>query len=416
MSARVPRPAAPSRGDGSLRAGHAGQEARAGGRSLLPWIPLAVAAALGVAALGLEAIDPRGGSPMDPVLVPILATYALLGGLIVSRRRGNVVGWLVSLLGVSMIGSFYLARYAVVAVDGALALPGGEVAGAFGWTWVVALACPVFIAFLVPTGRPASPGWGVVLRAVAATFALVVLAFALGSPDSQLSSSGTRGVVPNPLYVPALRPLYEAVNAAFVIYLGLFGLGAAALVARFRRSAGVERVQLKWVLWGIAAMLVFIAASNTLPVPAGDVAFALAMIPLPVAIAVAILRHRLYDIDRIISRTFSYAIVTGLLAALFAGLVVGLEQALAPVTQSNGLAVAASTLVVAATFAPLRRRVQAVVDRRFDRAGVDAERAAAAFAARLRDETDLDRVSGEVEHAVRWALAPASMSVWTRDR
>jgi hypothetical protein len=314
-----------------------------------------------------------------------------------------------------MLGSFYLSRYGAAAEFGGLALPGAGLVGAFNWTWLLALSCPVFIAFLAPTGRPASPRWGIVLQVEVVLFAIVSVVFALGDPAYQLGTEAPR-MVPNPLYIPALGPVYDFFNAAFVIYLVLFGAGAAALVARFRASRGAERQQLKWILAGTVAMFALIGASNALPDPFGDICFALAMPTLPAAIGIAILRFRLYDIDRLISRTIAWALVTGTLAGVFAGLVVGLEQLLSPATGGSTLAIAASTLVAFALFSPLRRRVQALVDRRFDRARYDADRLVESLGARLRNETDPRRVRRAIEETVGGTLAPSTVTVWTREQ
>jgi hypothetical protein len=383
------------------------------GRRFIPWLPVLVAAALGVAALALEAVDPRGGLATDILVVPILLAYGVVGGLIGSRQPRNAVAWLLDAMSILMIGAFFVTRYAIAGIDRAPALPGVEWIGALGWLWMAALACPVLLAFVVPTGRPASPNWGRVMAAVAAAYLAVLAIALLGDrgyeliPDDQAA-----GYLPNPFFVPALESVYEFVNAAFALYIVLFVAGAVALVARFRRARGAERQQLKWIVTGIVVMIVAMAGSNAFPSPLSDIAFALAMLSLPVALAIAMLRFRLYDIDRIISRTVAYAVVTGVLAATFAAIVLVAQAVLAPVTQSNNAAVAASTLVVAALFQPLRRRVQAVVDRRFNRRRADADLIVDAFGARLRDNLDVEALAAEVRAVAVAAVQPASAGVW----
>jgi hypothetical protein len=247
---------------------------------------------------------------------------------------------------------------------------------------------------------------------VAATLAVVTVIFALGDPGGTTGSTGVD--FPNPIYVPLLRPAYDFINAAFVIYVALFGAGAAALVSRFRRSRGVERQQLKWILFGIVAMLVGISASNLLPGVVSDVAFVLGMLPLPVSLAVAIGRHRLYDIDLVIKRTISYGALSLLLVAIEVGGILVLQELLSGVTGGQTYAVAGTTLAVAALFQPARRRIQAWVDRRFDRAGYDAARVVDGFGLRLRDRLDLRDVEAELVAATDLTLRPKSASVWLR--
>ena len=201
--------------------------------------------------------------------------------------------------------------------------------------------------------------------------------------------------------------------------------GAAALAVRFARSSGEERLQLKWFV--IAALLVVVAVIPLALVPqialspavasaalsTLKVAFCLTLVCLFTAIAVAVLKYRLYDIDRVISRTLAYVIVTGVLAGIYAGLVLLATQVFrvhAPV------AVAAATLAAAALFSPVRRRVQRRVDRRFNRARYDADQTLAAFAAQLKDAVDLDAVCGDLARVVQAALEPAHVSVWTSPR
>jgi hypothetical protein len=230
--------------------------------------------------------------------------------------------------------------------------------------------------------------------------------------------------MPNPLRL--LPPWLEDGSGAFRSVAGplafaLFVASIVSLLVRYARSDGVERLQLRWLVTGLAS----VAAA----VPVGFILFALfgpaiegwAWLPAkiaftlpPIAIGVAVLRYRLYEIDRIVSRTIGWAVVTGSLIAVFGGAVVGLQAMLADVTQGRTLAVAASTLVAFALFQPLRRRVQAAVDRRFDRARVDADRTASAFADRLRDQIDLGGVEADIAGTIEAALRPSSTGIWIR--
>jgi hypothetical protein len=193
----------------------------------------------------------------------------------------------------------------------------------------------------------------------------------------------------------------------------------AGQVFSYRRSSGDRREQLKWLAGGVAAVLVGVtlnralSGSHGLTGLAGSVAGAAGLLAFPVCIGVAVVRYRLYDIDRVISRTLAYAIVTGLLVGVYAGLVLLTTQGFGV---HSSVAVAASTLAAAALFNPVRRRVQKVVDRRFNRARYDADQIAAAFAARLKDATDLDAVRDDLASVVRRALEPAHVSLWISQR
>ena len=216
-----------------------------------------------------------------------------------------------------------------------------------------------------------------------------------------------------------------AVGVAFGIqFTGLLALPFAALasiagmIVRLRRSGPSERQQLKWFTYAAVLEITFLVSLGFLTIPPllGAIAAVLIAPLLPVAAAIAILRYRLYEIDRIVSRTIAYGLVTGLLIAAYAGLILLLQGPLDQVTGGDTIAVAVSTLAVAALFQPMRQRVQRVVDLRFNRARYDAERTASAFADRLRDEVDIDSLTLEVTEVVKRSLAPASVGVWVRGR
>jgi hypothetical protein len=201
-------------------------------------------------------------------------------------------------------------------------------------------------------------------------------------------------------------------------------LAVASLVIRYRRAAGVERAQLKWFAFvtaiSVPAFLVTVVLyGNTGVAPiaslvAGLVAFG-GLALLPIAIGIAVLRYRLYEIDRLVSRTISYGVLTAIVGGLFVGFILVFQAVLAPVTGSNELAVAGSTLLAAALFQPIRRRVQRIVDRRFNRSRYDAERTVAAFAERLRDEVDLEQLRAEILATVTATVEPSSVSLWLRE-
>ncbi len=381
---------------------------------LAPWMPLLLAVALGACGLWLEAVDPRAGNPTDALMVPLLLSYGVAGGLIAARERGNAVGWLLGLLCLAMVGSFAVGRYTIAGFDRALAVPFPEIGAALAWTWILALSCPVLLAFVVPTGRPLTPAWNRVYLAVQAVLVLVIVIFALGDPGGS-GGQATDLAFANPIFVPALKPLYDFVQAAFVIYVILFGAGAVALTVRFRRSRGVERQQLKWVLSGMVGMLVGITVSNVIPGGVlSDAAWALGMLPLPISLAIAITRYRLYDIDVVIKRTIAYASLSVFLVGVEVGGILLLQELLSGVTGGQNYAVAATTLAVAALFQPARRRIRDWVDRRFDRSRYDLAHVADGFGARLRDRLDLGEVEAELLGAANATLRPTRAWLWLR--
>jgi len=222
----------------------------------------------------------------------------------------------------------------------------------------------------------------------------------------------------SPFGIPSVNGIM-LVYVGYVVMLTLLVAAAAALAVRWRRGDPVERAQIKWVVAAALLMLLteivnvatFEASDpNALMTVIASVAIAL----VPIAMGVAILRYRLYEIDRVISRTIAYALVTGILASVFAAAILLLQGVLATFTQGQTVAVAASTLAVLALFQPVRRWVQRIVDRRFDRARYDAEQTATAFSDRLRHEVDMETVTRDLRSTVRGALAPTELHVWVR--
>ena len=276
-------------------------------------------------------------------------------------------------------GSSY-SRYGLVARPGAL--PGASyLAGFFLGTLFLYLCCAAFVLLLTPTGSLPSPRWRWWARLVAGAGALGLVASVLYPRPLEPEYPAFE----NPLHVPALEaPLGMAIGvSALLVVLGLLS-GAGSLVLRFRRARGVERLQLRWLVVGaVLAAVALLVAVLALQTPEADdlfqVAFGLCLALLPLATGAAILRYRLYDIDRIVSRTLAYALLTVLLGGGYAAVVLGLGQLLG---RDSSLVVAAATLAVAAVFQPARRRVQAAVDRRFNRRRHDAAQTIAAFGAR----------------------------------
>ncbi len=325
------------------------------------------------------------------------------GFVLVSRRPGNRIGWLALALGLTLGLRSFADQYEQRVL---VAAPGSWPAGPAAlwvseWIWLVALALGVFQFLLFPTGRLRSRRWRPAAWFVGAVFALSTVAVMAGAAREWARPSASLGQL---VSAPVLA-------AMILCFLAALAVSGAAIVVRFARSAGEERLQLKWfaaaaVLVVVTFIAVILTGSNSV---AAVILNNLALLCLDVAIAVAVLKYRLYEIDRIISRTLAYTIVTGLLVGLYAGLVLLATRVL---SFSSPVAVAASTLAAAALFSPLRRRVQRVVDRRFNRARYDADQVVAAFAVRLKDTVDPDAVQADLAGVVQRALEPAHVSMW----
>jgi hypothetical protein len=345
-----------------------------------------------------------------------LVVAATVGAVVAGRLPRHPVGWLLLGVGLSVAGSGVAdgyARYALVARPGAL--PAARWVAIYSpATSVVALALVSFVLLLTPTGSLPSPRWRWWAWVAAAGPVLFVAALTVG-PGLVIPPYDS---VVDAVTIPALAgAVLAAIVAGFFLTVAGLLVGAGSLVARFRRARGVERQQLRWLalaaaLTGAAAVVVGIGmAMDATAVPLFAAGICLALLPL--ATGAAILRYRLYDLDRIISRTVAYGLLTVLLGLGYAAVVLGLGRLL---PDGSSLAVAAATLAVAAAFQPLRRRVQGVVDRRFNRRRHDAGRIIEAFGARLRDQVDLDTLTAEVLGVVDQTMQPTRASLWLRPR
>jgi len=338
--------------------------------------------------------------------------YATVGLVLTLRRPANPIGWLyaASALTWSLIIPLGPWVNQLVRDQRPLPLLAELNAMAAVTIWALAIALGVTLpALLVPDGRLRSARWRVVVAtAIAGPAMFVVGAFLIPGPTTDTPVS-----FDNPLGQPGvIGTMAEGVTLAGLALHGL-SLPAALLcvVLRFRSSRGVERQQLRWVATGAAIAVLGVT------VPLGDLRGAwvdpLVILCVPLTVAVAVLRYRLWDLDRIISRTVAYALLTLLLGLGYAAVVLGLGRL---VGQGSSLAVAAATLAVVAAFSPLRRRVQQVVDRRFNRRRYDAAGTVEAFAARLRDQVDLDALHGELLAVVDQTMQPTRTSLWLRPR
>ena len=349
---------------------------------------------------------------MAIVVLFVFLSLPSVGVTLAIQRPGNPIGWLLLLGAVALIAGTFVAAY--VEHSFAVApLPGYRL---FDWLGsdplqFLALTLLLFwVPLVFPTGRLPGPRWRVVaLAAVAVTIAPVVFRAVASGPDY-----GRR--LPNPFAISAIPE--QAVSfvsvGSTVAFMTLIGLAGLSVLLRYRRSAGIERQQLKWFMAAVALLLPAAGVAALTGTEAGWLLMLVTVGFLPVAIGVAVLRYRLYEIDRLISRTIGWALVTGLLVGAFALLVLGSSAVLEPLTGGNTLAVAGSTLVVALLFNPLRTRVQIAVDRRFDRSRYDGERTLAAFGERLRDEVDLPTIRADVLATVETSVRPSRVGLWLR--
>ena len=330
------------------------------------------------------------------------------GFVLASRRPENRIGWLFLVAGLALGLSGFsnpYALHALVADRGSL--PAGLVfAWLSNWIWIIAVAALAFLFLLFPTGQLRSRRWR-----PAAWFAGGAFAIATVSTLITATRLWAHPFTSSPGSLDGLTALLE-VMAGFLISAGLL-VSVVAVVIRFAKSSGEERLQLKWCAAAALVLAVVFVASIWLNSAVVNVLQSVAFLCLWTAIATAVLKYRLYEIDRIISRTLAYAIVTGLLVGLYAGLVLLATHVL---SFSSPVAVAAATLAAAALFSPVRRRVQRVVDRRFNRARYDADRTVALFTAHLKDAVDLDSVQDDLASVVQRALEPAHVSVWISQR
>ncbi|MEX1133250.1 MAG: hypothetical protein WED83_00215 [Acidimicrobiia bacterium] len=357
-----------------------------------------------------HAVDQSG----DVMLLFAGAVFTVLGALILARTDGNRVGWVVSVTGLALLASGVAGYFAdegnliAESLSGALWL---------SWFFLVGL-----LVFWFPTGRPLSPRWrwigwiGFLGEGLSLTY-IVSDQICLETSDGgicQVWVDNPIGIpgVPNPEF-GELSGLTLALGSGFVL------LAAVSLVVRYVRARGVERLQVKWFAFAVVFVIALLVAQETIgnavgiPEAVGSYVFGLAVLTMPVAVSVSVLRYRLYEIDRIVSRTVSYTVVVVLLVAVYVGGVTWLSSLL---PDQSRLVVAATTLAVAALFNPVRRRVQGWVDRRFNRSRYDAQRVMDRFAGSLRDQVDSDEVVGGWVDVVSETMQPAAVGVWLRGK
>jgi hypothetical protein len=393
--------------------------------SVLAWA-LWVATLLGLAAtVSFHLMLRRAGmpelgllsAPNVPLFVVVPVSAATVGAVVASRRPDHPVGWLLLAgLGLSVVvwgATFGYTRYGLVARPGAL--PAADyLAGFCNGTAIVWTSCAGFVLLLTPTGSLPSTRWRWWARVAAAATGVWFLSSIVASNPLYPEYPN----VGNPLAVPAVSGLLGVViPAAGVVVLASLVVGAGSLVGRFRRARGIERQQLRWLAFGatLASVALLVAVTDLVIVESDSRLFQAAMgvcaALLALSTGAAVVRYRLYDLDRIVSRTLAYGLLTVLLVGSYVGLVLGLGQL---VGQRSPLIVAGATLAVFAAFQPARRRLQDLVDRRFNRRRYDAARMIEGFSARLRQQVNLDTLTTDLLGVVEQTMQPTRASLWLR--
>jgi hypothetical protein len=355
-------------------------------------------------------------SNYSSVTLALLAlAFSVVGAIIASRQPRNAIGWLFCSVGVTIGLSSFAGDYAEFWLASGFGMGAlGETAAWFSsWSWTLLVFVPTsFLLLLFPDGRLPSPRW----RPVAWCAALGLIGFLSGYTLEPGPLEDFPRMM-NPYGVDSL--ILDAVAIAGAILASASMVASAiSLIVRMRRAGRAERQQIKWLAYGGAVVVGAVFVGGVISVWSGDVGIALislGLLGVPIFTGVAIARYRLYDIDIVINRTLVYGSLTALLVALYFSAIVVLQRLFVVFTgEKSTLVVVASTLVIAALFNPLRRRVQGFVDRRFYRRKYDAVKTLAAFNTRLRDETELETLSGEVIGVVRETMQPAHASLWLR--
>ncbi|MDP9321363.1 MAG: hypothetical protein M3P16_09735 [Chloroflexota bacterium] len=337
--------------------------------------------------------------------------FTTIGTIVTLRRPSSVIGWFLLANAVLWSITAFAAEYAVQAIVGRPSpLPGGMFAAWLcSWMWTINVGSYPVLFVIFPDGRISTPARRAVVVAATIVTVLLAIQFAFRPGPLQLA-----GFIDNPLTPLPQASVDAAGTAALIITFPMLVAAAGMLIQRFRRSVGVERQQLKWLAYAAAPVALVGPLSAYVPGKPIQVIGSILQLSMPAAIAIAVLRYRLYDIDVLINRSLVYGALTAALAATYFAIVVLLQALLRPFTAGSELAVAVSTLATLALVQPLRRRIQNAVNRRFYRSRYDAVRTLDAFSARLRDEVDLDAVRADLIDAVHHTVQPAHASVWLR--
>ena len=381
--------------------------------SILAWSSAAAAIVLVTAGAILATVGGGDSVLFFGLALPLVLATSVVGGLVASRQPSNPIGWIFCGFSVFRAVSALAAGYAEVAPSDATRGAGQVAAWFFNWSYVSLFALVTFVVLLFPDGRLAGPRW----RIAAWCGGLGAFGLAAGAAIAP-GRLDDYPEVSNPFGVDSRAANALVLVGALLATVGLVAAVASA-VARFRRADTVQRQQIKWlavaavfttlcVLTGIVAALLGASA-------AGYSLILASILAIPLAIGVAMLRYRLYDVDRLISRSLTYLLVTAGLGATYAALVLTGQAVFSSFAGGSSLAIAVSTLIVAGLFLPLRARVQQFVDRRFYRRRYDVARTLEAFSTRLRNEVELNELRVDLEGVVSATMQPAYVSIWLRD-
>jgi hypothetical protein len=362
----------------------------------------------------------------DPIALLWYVTYALTGTVLVVQRPGNAIGWLLLVIMLGFMGATDLAPAEIAALEAGDVDPGWAVhvwIGAISGTWVfLGFAA---LALILPTGQLPIGRWRAPALGLLALNVVLAVLTAFAPRISVTVDAGARTVfVPNPFAVEPDSPFWTIIpdtDIFFVPVLALLALGVISIVVRYLRSTGLVRLQLRWIVAALTFTVVAVLFGFASLVIGGALVEAVAWVPatlafltIPLAIMIAVLRYRLLEIDRIVSRTIGWTLATGVLVALFVGGTLALQSVLVGVTQGETIAVAGSTLLAAVVFQPARRRIQRAVDRWFDRSRYDQELVVTSFGSRLRDELDLPMLRRALIDTSDLAVRPVSVDLWLR--
>ena len=368
----------------------------------LAWLLLSLNAPTGEASWGF-----RGFGLINAI------GFTTIGTIVALRRPSSVIGWFLLANGLLWSITEFDLEYAVQAIVGRPSpLPGGMFAAWLcSWQWTINVGLYPILFVIFPDGRISTPARRAVVAASVVVTALLALEMAFRPGPLQVA-----GFVDNPFTPLSPAAIDVLSTAVLVITFPMLLTAAGMIVQRFRRSVGIERQQLKWLAYAAVPVVLLGPLSAVVPGKPIQVLSSIVQLTMPAAIAIAVLRYRLYDIDVLINRSLVYGALTAVLAASYFAIVVVLQALLRPVVSGSELAVAVSTLATLALAQPLRRRIQDAVDRRFYRSRYDAARTLDQFSVRLRDEVDLGAVRAELVDAVEHTVRPVHASLWLRPR
>jgi len=361
---------------------------------------------------------------LEPTVVAL--GYSVIGAIIASRLPNHPIGWICCAIGFIAAVEHFSGEYAVYAlVAHPDSLAGGNVTlWMSNWVWILMFGLIVFLLLLFPNGRLPSNRWRPFawFSAAVSVVGAILAAIAPDSTPGPNSDANALRCLPNPFGIEGLPDLQQAVQV-FVLSVGLVATASLVLV-RLRNARGIERQQIKWLIYASAMLSGALILKDTVFSPlgrtpwglwAGYLLVAIGGLGGPISIGIAILRYRLYEIDTLINRTLVYGSLTAALVGIYLVGIVALQRVFVLLTgQQSTLAVVASTLLIAALFTPLRRRIQSFIDRRFYRHKYDARKTLEAFSSKLRDETDLEALNNELVGVVRETMQPAHISLWLR--